>query len=102
MKGCSEQCSVHRYRARENKANSRFAGRLFLKCPKHGRIGGDANDTDMQAYIRQHATMTESSSSSATPAPTQAADEKKSKSEPAAAGSRTEEQPARKSNWWGL
>jgi hypothetical protein len=57
IKGCEVACSVHRFRARTNASNSRFAGRFYLVCEHHGRIGGDPKDSATQAYIEKHAKL---------------------------------------------
>lgn len=61
VKGCSEQCSVFRFRERgeseKSVANRRFAGKLYSRCPEHGQFGGAANDAKMQDYILNNATM---------------------------------------------
>jgi hypothetical protein len=52
---------VFRYRERGagavSVANRRFAGKLYARCPDHGRVGGDTHDAGMQDYILKHATL---------------------------------------------
>jgi len=61
VKQCAEACEVFRYRERgdsdKSVANRRFAGKLYGRCPKHGRFGGDAGDDAMQDYILRNAQM---------------------------------------------
>lgn len=60
-KGCTEQCQVFRFRERgeteKSIANRRFAGRLYGRCPKHGRFGGDPGEQETQEYILANAQM---------------------------------------------
>lgn len=59
VKGCTEECSVFRFRERgadeRSIANRRFAGKLYGRCQRHGRFGGDAGDDSMQEYIETNA-----------------------------------------------
>lgn len=52
---------MHRYRERGESeisvANRRFAGKLYLVCPQHGRMGGAANDHATQEYILAKSNM---------------------------------------------
>lgn len=60
-KACTEQCQVYRYRERgdseKSVANRRFAGKLYGRCPRHGKFGGDPGEQDTQEYILNNATM---------------------------------------------
>lgn len=60
-KGCTESCPVFRFRERgeteKSVANRRFAGRLYGRCPKHGRFGGDPGERETQEYILNNAKM---------------------------------------------
>lgn len=54
---CGEPCEVRKFQNRSTRdTGHRFAGRLYLICPKHGRLGMDAKDA-MQDYILEHARM---------------------------------------------
>lgn len=59
VKGCTEQCSVFRYRERGDSpksiANRRLAGKLYARCTRHGRF--DEGGPDMQEYILGNAKM---------------------------------------------
>ena len=74
-KGCSEPCAVFRFRERgaseRSVANRRFAGRLYGRCPKHGRFGGDPGEQETQEYILTHAKMHAPGAGAREPAPAQ-------------------------------
>lgn len=59
IKDCNEKCDVFRYRERgaepRSIANRRFAGKLYVRCARHGRIGGDPSDDATQDYILNNA-----------------------------------------------
>lgn len=59
VKGCTEPCSVFRYRERgdspKSVANRRLAGKLYARCTRHGRF--DEGGPDMQEYILGNAKM---------------------------------------------
>jgi hypothetical protein len=74
MKGCTESCAVYRYRERgeseKSVANRRFAGKLYGRCPQHGRFGGDAGDDKTQEYIETNSKkLTAESAGDRQPAP---------------------------------
>lgn len=75
-KGCTEQCSVFRFRERgeteKSIANRRFAGRLYGRCPKHGRFGGDPGEQEVQEYILANAKMHAPGAVDRQPAPAKA------------------------------
>jgi len=58
VRDCARVVPVYRYRERGESpvsvANRRFAGKLYLTCPDHGRMGEGAG---MQEYILEHAYM---------------------------------------------
>lgn len=73
MKSCNESCDVYRYRERgeseKSVANRRFAGRLYGRCSKHGRFGGDPGEQEMQEYILANAKMKAPGAGDRQPAP---------------------------------
>lgn len=50
-KGCELTVPVFKFQAREHEQMRRFAGKVYARCPKHGRFGGDPADVDTQEYI---------------------------------------------------
>lgn len=90
VKACEEQSPVFRFRERgeteKSIANRRFAGRLYGKCPSHGRFGGDPGEQAMQEYILDQAVMYSPSAGDRRPAPAKA---------PAAAPAKVAATPAR-------
>jgi len=111
MRDCDEQCTVHRFRAREKKpANSRFAGKYFLTCPVHGRMGGDAKDSKLQAFIEHHAKLdgaaaapkdTASLAAGGVPPSAAAPSNAEKKSKSAADAAPDEPAPAARKSFWG-
>jgi hypothetical protein len=62
IKGCDQtDCCVYRFKERGegtlSVANRRFAGKVYMRCSEHGRLGGDASDQKMQDYILSNAQM---------------------------------------------
>lgn len=53
-KNCTETCRVFKFRQASESGRTRYAGKLYGECPKHGRFGTDATPA-MQEYILEHA-----------------------------------------------
>ena len=54
--GCTLTASVHKFRARQNELQRRLAGKLYLCCAVHGRLGADGA-AEMQEIILRGATI---------------------------------------------
>jgi hypothetical protein len=94
VKGCTEQCSVFRFRERgdseKSVANRRFAGKLYGRCTRHGRFGGDAGDDAMQEYIETNSKKITPAAGDGRPSPA-----KTPASAPAAPAARSARAPAK-------
>lgn len=55
VKGCTESCNVFRFRQR-SEGRSRFAGKLYIECTRHGRYGADGKPAS-QDYILENAKL---------------------------------------------
>jgi hypothetical protein len=53
VRGCDLDAKVYRFK-RAGDGFTRFAGKLYLDCPTHGRFGGDGREA-AQEYILEHA-----------------------------------------------
>lgn len=57
--GCSEPGEVRRFSSKHTRdSGRRFAGKLYVDCPTHGRFGTDVKP-GFQVWISEHATMRE-------------------------------------------
>jgi hypothetical protein len=56
QKACTETCRVFKFRPRAEGRRTVFTDKYYFECPKHGRIGADANPT-VTEYILCNAKM---------------------------------------------
>lgn len=59
VSGCSAACTVHKFERRAaSDDRQRKAGKLYLRCPAHGRIGFDG-DAWVQEWVLERITWAE-------------------------------------------
>lgn len=99
VKNCEATCEVKKFQHRSTRDTGvRYAGKLYLICPEHGRLGMDGLKA-MQEFILAHAKIPNRDDLAAPPAPPPAPSstpappvrEERAASPPA---------PARKTDWW--
>lgn len=113
IKGCAEVVPVFKYEGASDPARRRFAGRMFCRCPTHGRVENqeyllenivwrDAS-SDAKKPVN-HASNASPASTQVTPASKPAAPTKPARAPTPAPASKPEPEPeperAKKSDWF--